>query len=65
MQIHGITTTELEAALGGSYTAPRDPDAPDPVAAPRPEPPAPGITVAELQAILGDLYTAPSLEDAA
>lgn len=73
MEATGITTAELEAALGGLYTAPKDRDAPDyseePDSAPadrvRLPANAPRVTVADMQAALADMYTAPSLEDAA
>lgn len=72
MQTPGITTEELEVALGSLYTAPKDPDAPDfemSEPAPVDEMPAPvgapGFTVQEMEEFLGDLYTAPSLEEAA
>jgi hypothetical protein len=72
MEATGISTAELEAALGGLYTAPGDPDAPDldePDPTPVDEVPlpasSPGFTVADMQATLGDMYTAPSLEEAA
>ena len=67
MEKTGITIAELEAALGGLYTAPMDPDAPDQPAAPPPTDAAAldGITVAELVIALDGMYTAPSLEEAA
>ncbi|HEU4868534.1 MAG TPA: hypothetical protein VFV09_12510 [Actinomycetota bacterium] len=73
METNGITTAELEAALGGLYTAPKDPDAPDFADEPDPTPvdelPLPAtarrFTVADMEATLGDMYTAPSLEEAA
>jgi len=72
MEATGITTEELEAALAGLYTAPKDPDAPDfqePEDAPADEVLAPAgaprFTVADMEATLGDMYTAPSLEEAA
>ena len=71
MQTPGITTEELETALGGLYTAPKDPDAPEfamPEPAPvleMPVPAIPGFTVGEMEEFLGNLYTAPSLEEAA
>ncbi|CAN5844686.1 hypothetical protein BH23ACT12_BH23ACT12_13960 [soil metagenome] len=72
MAMPGITTEELESALGGLYTAPKDPDAPDfemPEPATVDETPvaviAPGFTVEEMGEFLGDLYTAPTLEEAA
>lgn len=73
MEATGITTAELEAALGGLYAAPKDPDAPDfevePDLTATDELPLPAgtprFTVADMQATLGDMYTAPSLEDAA
>jgi hypothetical protein len=63
----GITITELEAALGGLYTAPKDPDAPAEVqqAASTGAAAGEGITVAELVTVLDGMYTAPSLEEAA
>jgi hypothetical protein len=67
MEAPGITTEELEIALGGMYAAPGDPDAPDlaEVAA-EPVPVAgAGITVGEMSSILGDMYIPPSLEEAA
>jgi hypothetical protein len=73
MESTGITTAELQAALGGLYTAPKDPDAPDfaeePDLTPVDELPipatAPCFTVADMEATFGDMYTAPSLEEAA
>ena len=73
MEVTGITTAELEAALGGPYTAPKDPDTPDfeiePVLTPTDELPLPAgtprFTIADMEATLGDMYTAPSLEEAA
>ncbi|HEX2148904.1 MAG TPA: hypothetical protein VHI31_01825 [Actinomycetota bacterium] len=72
METPGITTAELEVALGGLYTAPKDPEAPDfeeskvsPGEEVSNEAGSPGITVGEMQTLLGDLYTAPSLEEAA
>lgn len=72
MEATGITIAELEAALGGLYVAPKDPDAPDFAVEPDPTPvEAPPtastsrFTVADMEATLGDMYTAPSLEEAA
>lgn len=73
MESTGITTADLEAALGGLYIAPKDPDAPDfaeePGSTSVDEAPLPAtasrFTVADMQATLADMYTAPSLEDAA
>ena len=72
MHTPGITTAELEVALGGLYTAPKDPDAPDleesnvsPAEEVNTDTGSTGITVGEMQALFGDLYTAPSLEEAA
>lgn len=74
MEAIGITTAELEAALGGLYNAPKDPDMPDVAEsdaemAPVDEIPlpasAPGFTIADMEATLGDMYAAPSLEEAA
>jgi hypothetical protein len=66
MEAPGITTDELEAALGGIYSAPKDPDAPDVAKMDtEPVPEAAGITVGEMSEILGDLYVPPSLEEAA
>lgn len=74
MEATGITTAELEAALGGLYNAPKDPDMPDfaesepdmaPVAGIPLPASAPGFTIADMEATLGDMYTAPSLEEAA
>lgn len=71
MEAPGITTEELEAALGGMYSAPKDPDAPDyaenkvePATVPAMDARS-GITVGEMSRILGDLYVPPSLEEAA
>jgi hypothetical protein len=67
MEAPGITTEELEIALGGMYAAPGDPDAPDLAevgAEPVPVAGA-GITVGEMSSILGDMYIPPSLEEAA
>lgn len=66
MEATGITTAELEAALGGLYTAPKDRDAPDyaeePDSAPAdrarlPASAAPRFTVADMQAALADMYS--------
>lgn len=66
MEKTGITITELEAALGGLYTAPMDPDAPEVhQAASTGAAAGDGITVAELVTALDGMYTAPSLEEAA
>ena len=72
MEAPGITTEQLEIALGGMYSAPKDPDAPDyaenqaePVAEVPSTAGASGITVGEMSMILGDLYVPPSLEEAA
>lgn len=63
----GITITELQAALGGLYTAPKDPDAPEvqEALASTDAAAGDGITVAELVTALEGMYTAPSLEEAA
>ncbi|HEX2178185.1 MAG TPA: hypothetical protein VHL54_01510 [Actinomycetota bacterium] len=67
MEKTGITITELEAALGGLYTAPKDPDAPEvhQAAASTGAAAGDGITVAELVTALDGMYTAPNLEEAA
>jgi hypothetical protein len=68
MEAPGITTEELEIALGGMYAAPGDPDAPDLAevgAEPVPVRAGTGITVGEMSSILGDMYIPPSLEEAA
>jgi hypothetical protein len=69
MEATGITIAELQAALGGLYTAPKDPDAPEFAEEPDPTPvdeaSTPRFTVADMEATLGDMYIAPSLEEAA
>ncbi len=72
MEQSGITTAELEVALGGLYVAPKDPDAPDfagdeepTMAVAAPATGGPVLTIQEMVSIFGDLYTPPSLEEAA
>lgn len=68
MESHGITTSELEVALRGSYTAPTDPDYPTAGPAdgkPTPHDGAASITTGELEAALAGLYSAPRLDEAA